>query len=94
MATHEDVQRALGQTQWQALIKSKLPLPVTNSLLAIWLEGWPTKFKKMVSANQILPMLLNLRAPLETAQESVSDPHMQHLAMHEHLEMAGLPLKL
>ncbi len=94
MATHSEVIEALGQQQWKALQSSGLPLQVTNELLSIWLEGSPSKFKALVTENKLLPMLKNLKAALQAANEYRIDPQMQHVSLTEKLQMAELPLTL
>ena len=94
MATHSEVMAALPKDQMQALSKAGLPLLVTNELLSIWLEGSPSKFKKLVDSNGLLPMLRNLKPQLTQANEYRIDPQMMHVSLTEKLQMAELPLTL
>ena len=76
------------------LQQAGLPLMVTSELLSIWQEGSPSKYKKLVAENQLLPMLQSLKASLEQANEYRTDPQMQHVSLTEKLQMAELPLTL
>lgn len=94
MATHSEVIEALGESQWEALRTSGLPLQVTNELMSIWLEAYPTKFKQLIQDDKLMAKLKSLKAALKQANEYRNDPEMMHVSLTEKLQMAELPLKL
>ena len=94
MATHSEVIAALGESQWQELRKSGLPLQVTNELMSIWLEAYPTKFRQLVKDGKLMAKLKSLKTALVLANDYRIDPAMTHVSLTEKLQMADLPLKL
>lgn len=76
------------------LQQAGLPLLVTSELLSIWQEGSPSKYKKLVAENQLLPMLQSLKDSLIQANEFRTDPELTHLTLAEKMQMAELPLTL
>lgn len=66
--------------------------PMTIRLLEIWTAGTPRRVKELEANGELLPLFRRLMPQLEDAQE-MTGTH-SHLAPHEILQEAGLPLRL
>lgn len=85
--------KAIGTENYQALNMSDLPMPDMWTLLEIWYAGSPKKFKALVASGDLVPMLKKTyRDALEDACETRLTN--QHLTPSECLQVAGLPLTL
>ena len=68
--------------------------PMAMTLVAIWCEGNPKLVMRLETEKQLLPFLIGFVPDLDRAQELRVAPSNSHLADHEILELAGLPLIL
>lgn len=87
------VMKAIGTENFQALNMSDLPMLDVWNLLEIWYVGSPKKFKAIVASGDLVPMLKKTyRDALEEACETRLTT--LHLTPSECLQVAGLPLTL
>lgn len=82
-ATYEAI-RHLGDVHYAT--------PMTIALLGLWTAGTPKRVKELEKKGELLPLFKCLMSQLEKAQE-MTGTH-PHLATHEIMLEAGIPLRL
>lgn len=85
--------KAIGTENFQALNMSDLPILDVWNLLEIWYVGSPKKFRQLIESGDLVPML---KKTYRDALEEACDHRLMnlHLTPSECLQMAGLPLTL
>ena len=85
--------KAIGRENFEALNMSNLPILDVWNLLEIWYVGSPKKFRKLVESGELVPLL---KQTYRDALEEACEARLTnlHLTPSECLQVAGLPLTL
>ena len=93
MADLSTVMSPASLKRLEMLISNRtVPARQAITLLKIWSEDKPKVMKRLDQANSLLPLLTSYAPALNKAADLAGEN--SHLASHEILELAGLPLRL